>query len=139
LAGKPSIGTETLFRQTRPPLDALYQLYVGLDFPVLLLFDNDIGGDPKDIRLNKVLTRPGNLPESERPAPVVAEQYAILQPDFEGMVRAEVEQIQAGLYDALKAETTAEFGAKTGKLIVVRCCTSAHQAEHRPADRTGHR
>jgi putative ATP-dependent endonuclease of OLD family len=101
-------------------LDALHQLYEGLGFPVFLLFDNDICGDAKDIPLNKILTRLVGLPENERPAPVVAARHAILQPDFEGTVRAEVEKIQAGLYDTLKAEASAEFGAKAGKPIQAR-------------------
>jgi putative ATP-dependent endonuclease of OLD family len=115
-----ALGVSIVSAGGKAGLDALHQLYEGLGFPVFLLFDNDIGGDAKDIPVNKVLTRLVGLTENERPAPVVAARHAILQPDFEGTVRVEVEKVQAGLYDTLKAEASAEFGAKAGKPIQAR-------------------
>ena len=115
-----ALGVSVVSAGGKAGLDALHHLYAGLGFPVFLLFDNDVGGDARDIRLNKVLTRLVGLAEEERPAPVVAGRHAILQPDFEGTVRAEVELVQPGLYDSLKVEAAAEFGAGAGKPIQAR-------------------
>ena len=116
-----ALGVSVVSAGGKAGLDALYHLYAGLGFPVYLLFDNDVGGDVRDIRLNKILTRlVGLAEEEERPAPVVAGRHAILQPDFEGTVKAEVELVQPGLYDSLKAEASAEFGASAGKPIQAR-------------------
>lgn len=115
-----ALGVSVVSAGGKAGLDALYHLYAGLGFPVFLLFDNDGGGDVRDIRLNKVLTRLVGLAEEERPAPVVAGRHAILQPDFEGTVRAEVELVQPGLYDSLKVEAATEFGAGAGKPIQAR-------------------
>jgi predicted ATP-dependent endonuclease of OLD family len=115
-----ALGVSIVSAGGKVGLDALHQLYEGLGFLVFLLFDNDIGGEEKDIPINKVLTRLLGLSENERPAPVVTMRYAILQPDFEGTVRAEVETIQAGLYDELRATAGVEFGAKVGKPIRAR-------------------
>jgi putative ATP-dependent endonuclease of OLD family len=115
-----ALGVSLVSAGGKTGLDALHQLYDGLGFPVFLMFDNDVGGNPKDIYLNKVLTRLLGLTEDERPAPVVASRHAILQPDFEGMVRAEVEALQAGLHAELMAEASSEFGAKAGKPIQAR-------------------
>ena len=115
-----ALGVSVVSAGGKAGLDALHQLYDGLGLPVFLLFDNDVGGDAKDIPLNKILTRLVGVTESERPAPVVAARHAIFQPDFEGTIRVEVEKVRAGLYDALKAEASAEFGAKAGKPIQAR-------------------
>lgn len=115
-----ALGVSVVSAGGKAGLDALHQLYNGLGFSVFLLFDNDIGGTTKDIPLNKVLTRLLSLQEDENPPPIVSSHYAILQPDFEGTIKAEVENIQAGLYDRLRAEATAEFGAKAGKPIQAR-------------------
>lgn len=115
-----ALGVSVVSADGKAGLDTLHQLYDGLGFPVFILFDNDIGGTTKDIPLNKVLTRLLSLPENECPSPVVSSRYAILQPDFEGTIKAEVEKIQAGLYDKLRTEAMAEFGAKAGKPIQAR-------------------
>ena len=117
-----ALGISVVSAGGKAGLDALYQLYQGLGFPVFLVFDNDIGGDAKDIPLNKVLTRllSSGREETERPGPVVTSTYAILQPDFERTVRAESEVLEAGVYDRLKAEALVEFGAKVGKPIQAR-------------------
>jgi putative ATP-dependent endonuclease of OLD family len=115
-----ALGVSVVSAGGKTGLDALHQLYDGLGFPVFLLFDNDIGGNIEDIPLNKLLMRLLGLPETDRPAPVVATRYAILEPDFEGSVNGEIERIQAGLYGTLKAEASTVLGAKAGKPIVAR-------------------
>ena len=115
-----ALGVSVVSAGGKAGLDGLHQLYEGLGFPVYLIFDNNVGGDTKDIRLNKVLTRLLGQIENERPVPVVTPRYAILQPDFEGAVRADIETIEAGLYNALKAEALTEFGTNVGKPIQAR-------------------
>jgi putative ATP-dependent endonuclease of the OLD family len=112
-----ALGISIVTAGGKAGLDTLYQLYDGLGFPVFLLFDNDIGGDTTDIHLNKILTFLLGLMETDRPEPGVMARYAILEPDFEGTVRAEV---GAEIYDELKAQAAVEFGAKAGKPIVGR-------------------
>jgi len=109
-----ALGISIVTAGGKAGLGTLYQLYDGLGFPVFLLFDNDIGGNATDIHLNRVLTRLLELLETDRPEPDVTPRYAVLEPDFEGTVRAEV---GAEIYDELKAQAAAEFGAKAGKPI----------------------
>lgn len=115
-----ALGVSVVSAGGKAGLDALHHLYAGLGFLVYLLFDNDVGGDARDIRLNSALTRLMGLAGEERPTPIVGVRHAILQPDFEGTVRAEADRLQPGLYDSLKAEASAEFGANAGKPIQAR-------------------
>ena len=59
-------------------LDQLFQLYDAHGIPVYIAFDNDEGGEQKDIQQNRILTRMLGLAETDMPAPMVGDQYAII-------------------------------------------------------------
>ncbi len=76
-----------------------------------MIFDNDKAGTDSERASNKVLCRLLNIAETDLPAPVVADCYAVIDGDWETQVEADLNTIHPGLYQELVAE------ARTALLI----------------------
>jgi putative ATP-dependent endonuclease of the OLD family len=112
-------GVSVVSANGKHNLDQLFQLYTAHGIPVYIVFDNDEGGEPKDIHHNRILTRMLGLPEQEMPAPVVSDRYAVIGKTYERAIEADLNAMQPGLYGDLKAEAEAYLG-KVGKPLIAR-------------------
>lgn len=89
-------------------IDTLFQLYDLHGLRTYTLFDND-SGKPSEKAANRTLSRLLGGKEEDEPAACVKEDHAILQGDWEKQCRADVENIQPGLYDELEAQARGEL------------------------------
>ncbi|HEV8712431.1 MAG TPA: AAA family ATPase [Candidatus Binatia bacterium] len=110
-------------------LDQLYQLYNSFNIPVYLIFDNDRGGNAKDLEQNKILLRMLRQPESREPPGTVRDKFAILEGKFEEEMESYMETIQPGEYARLKAKATERLGSNAGKGLVARFMAKRLTAE----------
>jgi putative ATP-dependent endonuclease of OLD family len=96
-------------------IDTLAQAYQAHEIPTYVIFDNDIGVKAQDRDSNRVICRLLGIPETDAPAAQIARTHAVLDADWEAQMKADLETVQAGLYDALVAEARQAFGIRTGK------------------------
>lgn len=121
------LGVSVVGAEGKNNLDSLWQLYSEHQIPVYLTFDNDRNGTDQDRAPNGVLTRMLGLAENLLPDGVVTGHYAIIEVDIETTIRREVEAIQPGLYDRLKAEAREIVGQ--GKPLVARYISTSLAAQ----------
>lgn len=114
-----ALGVSVVSANGKNSLPLLYRLYDGLGFPVYLVFDNDLDGG-KEKETNKKLTAMVGMTPEEQPAPVVTDKCAILSGNYEKAMRAEVDNVVAGLYASLEQQAQEVMGAKAGKPIMAR-------------------
>lgn len=95
-------------------IDTLVQVYQAHEIPTYAIFDND-AGRPQDRDANKIMCRLLGITETETPAPQVTANYAVLGGDWETQMKADLEAIEAGLYDRLVAEARQSLGIGAGK------------------------
>jgi putative ATP-dependent endonuclease of OLD family len=95
-------------------IDTLVQVYQAHEIPTYTIFDND-AGRPQDRDANKVMCRLLGIAETETPAPQITANHAVLGGDWETQMKADLEAIEAGLYDKLVASARQELGIQTGK------------------------
>lgn len=96
-------------------IDTLTQVYRAHKIPTYVIFDND-AGRTQDRDANRVMCRMlGIDPETEEPAPQVEADYAVLGGDWEAQTKADLETVEAGLYDRLVATARQELGIQSGK------------------------
>jgi len=110
-------GVSIVNAHSKNSLDQLYQLYAAFGIPVYLIFDNDLGGNESDLRMNeKLLQMLGREPQSAPPGEIT-EEYAILERDFEDeMKRA----IGSERYSELKSQALHLLGRNVGKGLIAR-------------------
>jgi putative ATP-dependent endonuclease of the OLD family len=98
-------------------IDSLYHLYRAHGIPIYVVFDNDRGGQAEDIGPNAVLTKMLGLEEAVMPDGIVAADYAILEKNFESVIRSDLDAMGGdGLYDDLHAEACQALGGKSKPL-----------------------
>lgn len=126
-----ALGVSVVNARGKDSIESLYHVYAGLGFPVFVIFDNDVGkpssGSKERERRqvsNRRLTRLLIVAESDAPAGGVWDRHAIMDRDFENVLRREVEAMQTGLFDKLTSEAAALYGTES-KPIAAR-----HIASH---------
>ena len=95
-------------------IDTLVQVYQAHEIPTYVIFDND-AGRTQDREANKVMCRLLGIAETEAPAPQITAKYAVLGGDWETQMKADLEAIDAGLYDRLVADARQSLGIGAGK------------------------
>ncbi len=95
-------------------IDTLMQVYQAHRIPTYAVFDND-AGRPQDRDANKVMCRLLSITETETPAPQITTKHAVLGGDWETQMKADLEAIEAGLYDRLVADARQSLGIGHGK------------------------
>ncbi len=95
-------------------IDTLMQVYQAHEIPTYAIFDNDAGRS-QDRDANKVMCRLLGITETETPAPQIKANHAVLGGDWETQMKADLETIEAGLYDRLVADGRQNLGIGAGK------------------------
>jgi putative ATP-dependent endonuclease of OLD family len=95
-------------------IDTLVQVYQAHKIPTYVIFDND-AGRPQDRNANKVMCRLLGITETETPAAQITASHAVIEGDWEIQMRADLEAIEAGLYDRLVADARQNLGIGPGK------------------------
>ena len=103
-------------------IDTLLHLYQAHGIKTYVIFDNDKRKEPAKRAYNKVICRALGAAETDLPAPVVMDAYAVLDGDWEEQVETQLELVQPGLYRALVAEACETFliEPKRNKPLVAR-------------------
>lgn len=96
-------------------IDTLVQVYRAHAIPTYVVFDNDAGARPQDRDANRVICRLIGIDETDAPPAQITANHAVLGGDWEAQMKADLESVQAGLYDALVAEARQTLGIGTGK------------------------
>lgn len=91
-------------------IETVAQLYAAHDIPTFIIFDNDEGGAPNDLRPNRALCRLIGIAETDTPAARVAAGFAILAGDWERQLSVELEAIRPGWYAQFVEEARTQFG-----------------------------
>lgn len=127
-------GVSVVQASGKSNLDTLHDLYAGLGIPTFVVFDSDEGTRDRGLLVaNRTLTRLLGLAETETPAAVVADSYAILAPDFEKSIRRDLNAAVPGLYDRLEAEARQTFGGARKPSIARHMAKQLVQQGHVPA------
>lgn len=121
-----ALGISVVNARGKDSLESLYQLYRGLGRKVFVVFDNDVGKRARSAQdresrkvSNRRLTRLLGLGEQEEPPATITDACALMDGDFEATVRAEVEAVSPGTYDAAVQEAAATY-ASASKPIAAR-------------------
>lgn len=96
-------------------IDTLVQVYRAHEIPTYVIFDNDAGIRAQDRDYNRVICRLLGVGETDAPAACVTASHAILRGDWEAQMKADLETVQADLYDALVAEARQALGIRPDK------------------------
>ncbi len=96
-------------------IDTLVQVYQAHDIPTYVIFDNDAGIKAQDRDYNRVICRLLDIAETDAPAACVTRDYAILAGDWEAQMKADLENVQPGLYDQLVTEARQTLGIRPDK------------------------
>lgn len=96
-------------------IDTLVQVYATHEIPVYVIFDNDDGIRAEDKNYNRVMCRLLELTETDAPTAVITPRFAILSGNWETQMKADLEQVRPGLYDAMQSEARASLGLPPGK------------------------
>lgn len=115
-----SLGISAISANGKGNIDQLFQLYKTHGFPVFVVFDNDRGGDKDDIRVNLILTRMLELPETDMPDAAIGDYYCIIDKNYENTIKDDLDKNYQGLYEKLKAEAVETLGKNAGKALVAR-------------------
>lgn len=113
-------GVSVVNANGKTNIDALYHLYTEHGFCVYVIFDNDRGGNIRDVQYNAVLTRMLGLAENNNPDGAVTRCYTIFNKEFESQVKSDLDSVHPGLYDSLRNKATEELGSGLGKPLVAR-------------------
>jgi putative ATP-dependent endonuclease of the OLD family len=101
-------------------LDQLYDLYQSFGIPTYLIFDNDKGGQDRELRQNEILLNMlGYQPERE-PDGVITDTFAILEGNFENQLKLFLNSDEANAYEILKNEASQRLGSNLGKGLIGR-------------------
>ena len=104
------LGVSIVSAGGKAAIDTVSQLYSAHGIPTFVIFDNDDGGNPRDLRQNRVLCRLLGLPEEDLPAPRIAPAFAILDGCWERQIERELETVQPGEYARIVGEGRALLG-----------------------------
>lgn len=96
-------------------IDTLVQVYQAHEIETYVIFDNDAGIRAQDRDYNRVICRLLKINETDAPSASVTANYAILRGDWEAQMKADLDAIQAGVYDALVAEVRQALGIRPDK------------------------
>ncbi len=95
-------------------IDTLVQVYQAHKIPTYVIFDND-AGQTQDRYANKVMCRLLGITETETPAAEITMSHAVIEGDWETQMKADLQAIEAGLYDRLVADARQHLGIGPGK------------------------
>lgn len=103
-------GVSIISAGGKTALDTLQHIYRAHDIPTYLIFDNDEGQKADDKKYNKVLCRLLEIAETDSPARVISDGFAILGGDWEKETERGIEEEHPGLYAELVSEARLTLG-----------------------------
>jgi hypothetical protein len=98
-------------------IDTLVQVYQAHEIPIYVIFDNDAGIKAVDRDYNRVICGLLDIDETDAPPACVTSDHAVLSGDWEAQMKADLETIQAGLYDAAVA-ADGRRNAKRNRIVI---------------------
>ena len=98
----------------KSPIDTVAQLYMAHDIPVFVVFDNDADKGVADRQSNRVVCRLLGIPETDLPAPQVADKFAVLGGDWEAQIAADLAE-WPGWYDGQVQAARSLLGIAPGR------------------------
>jgi putative ATP-dependent endonuclease of the OLD family len=103
-------GVSIIAAGGKTALDTLQHIYLAHNVPTYLMFDNDDGLKSDDKKYNQVLCRLLKIYETDSPAKVIADDFAILGGDWEKETERGIESEHPGLYAQLVGEARSTLG-----------------------------
>jgi hypothetical protein len=116
IPGPPAVLQEPVNGHTPKvwTVPTLMQVYSAHKIPTYVVFDND-AGTRQDRDSNRIMCRLLGIGEKDTPPAQITARHAVLGGDWETQMKADLEIIQTGLYDALVAEARQALGIGTGR------------------------
>jgi len=115
-----ALGISVVNARGKDNIESLHHLYEGMGFLVYAVFDNDVGMPSNGARdrekkalSNRRLTKLLTGTEADWPPGLVSSAYAILEGDFEKVIKAEIGELESGLYERLSNEAGEIYGSSS--------------------------
>jgi putative ATP-dependent endonuclease of OLD family len=132
-----SLGISVIDCEGKDNVEIFHHLYRSLDLPIYAVVDNDRtkhalatarAEESEKHRQTKANIERANakvsaflgLRGSTIPEAVIGDRAAVLEDDFEAAMKADLEKVTPGLYNALKQEAASTYGGSQGKPAVAR-------------------
>lgn len=108
-------GISIVTARGKTVIDTLVHLYHCHEIKTYVIFDNDKNKQAGEREFNKILCRLFGIDETDLPAAVIADHYAIMDGDWEGQMEIDVNLSFPGLYQTLAAEARASLQIRGNK------------------------